>query len=78
MAITPQKEATPPRQKLPKNFKLSNNFKGAWFLGMKKEDQRMMMMAQHIGDIRAHNTSKRDSESYAESQQNRNVGREKS
>ena len=76
--ITPQqlkKEPTPPRQKLPKHYKLPNSFKGAWFLSMSHEDQRMFMLAHASGEARAKNASKRDIETYAESPQNRNVGR---
>ena len=70
-----KKEPTPPRQRLPKNYKLPNNFKGAWFLSMEPADQRMFMLAHQSGETRAKNASKRDIETYAESAQNRNVGR---
>ena len=69
------KEATPPRVKLPKNYKLPNAMKCAWFFSMGKAAQRAFMLANHQGDTRVKNASKRDIEQYAESAANRNVGR---
>jgi hypothetical protein len=70
-----KKEPTPPRQRLPKNYKLPNEFKGAWFSSMTHADRRMFMLAHRSGELRAKSASKRDIETYAESPQNRNVGR---
>lgn len=72
---TQAKEATPPREKLPKNFKLPKSMKGPWFASMAKSEQRSFMLAFVSGETRARNASKRDIEQYAESPQNRNVGR---
>lgn len=69
------KEPTPPRQKLPKNYKLPSEFKTPWFMKLPKADQRAFMLAHQRGEERARNASKRDVETYAESPQNRSVGR---
>ena len=74
-APLPRKEPTPTRQKLPKNYKLPSEFKAPWFSSMPKASQRMFMLAHTVGETRARNASKRDLETYAESPQNRNVGR---
>lgn len=70
-----QKEATPKRTRLSKNYNLPKAFKGPWFLSMAPCDRRAFMVAQQAGETRAKNASKRDIEQYAESPQNRNVGR---
>jgi hypothetical protein len=68
-------EPTPPRQKLPKNYKLPAEFKAPWFMKLPKSEQRMFMLAHQRGEERARSASKRDVETYAESPQNRSVGR---
>lgn len=65
--MNPQtKEPTPPRVKLPKGFKLPNSMKTPMFMKMSKRDQRVFMLAYHVGEERRKNASKRDVETYAE------------
>lgn len=69
------KEATPPRVKLPKGYKLPAAFKTSLFMRMPKISQRAYMLAHLQGETRAKNASKRDLETYAESAENRKIGR---
>lgn len=63
------------RVKLPPNYKLPNAFKCLWFMKLPKADQRVFMLAHQLSVERIRNSSKRDAETYAESAQNRNTGR---